>query len=416
VPLFVGLDILSHNLFLLSMLQLPLFYYFITGICLGYLYKKYQVRFENIHRMFPKGFYLGSIVLFILVVCLKLFVLNSANNNQDLILLIHIIWAFPMTFIMAIALDPKTALSKLLRWKAFIFLGTISYSMYLLHTPILHIVEETYKFTDVFTNVLSIILILALTIIFSRLLYELLEKPYFSRPKIKSAKVVSHRKLFYKKPVFILPTIMIVYIVSIFAAYQSSFNFFSVVYPYRNVIQSPSLLASQTQVSLESKEPIRMEIQGVQDNLQIISIHLIPFTDKTSVSKQNLVFKIKEKGEKNWYATNSYPIEKLADLPLPFGFPLITNAKGKTYTVELSLSNPQLRETIAIDTTSVQGVYKADKQKLLKNPMEFIAFVNGKILTVVENPMAQKSLLLFIPFAVIIGFLPLIKREKSEIL
>src|SRR5258708_1183264 len=47
---------------------------------------------------------------------------------------VHVLWAFPLTFIIGVSLNAKTSLSRMLSSKVLVFLGTISYSIYLTHT------------------------------------------------------------------------------------------------------------------------------------------------------------------------------------------------------------------------------------------------------------------------------------------
>src|SRR6185437_1211072 len=77
IPFFIGLDILSHKIFVLSMLQLPICYYFVAGIILGYLYKNHQEVINKAHILFPGLYTFLTALLFICVLTLKLFVLNS---------------------------------------------------------------------------------------------------------------------------------------------------------------------------------------------------------------------------------------------------------------------------------------------------------------------------------------------------
>jgi len=410
VPFFAGLNLLSHKIFVLSMLQPSICYYFVTGITLGYLYKHHAAFITNAHKLFPGAFYYSSIVLLLLILFIKLTILN--NVSQPMTYWVHMLWAFPTTFIIAIALDQKTALAKMLSSKIPVFMGTISYSIYLSHTAILHLVQDTYKETNLVTDVIGVLLILLLTFLLSILLYCLLERPYFQHNKEKEkaqSYVQSKFERFIRQPAMVFSCIVLLSLLSIFNAYQSNFNFFSEQIPFQNIIFTNPALSTQQSISFKQYPIVNLEVKAVQNNFEIITAHLTNITVKKERNiNQNLLFSLKEHNGKNWYAIASYDLKNISDnLFHPFGIPLIVDSQGKVYDVQLSMSNPHSSAYIILDPTSLQGVYKVYKKALLTHPTQLISFLNSRFMTVFSNQEAQFVFWLLVPFGLLIclGFM-----------
>jgi peptidoglycan/LPS O-acetylase OafA/YrhL len=410
LPFVAGADLLSHKLFGLSMLQLPLFYCFVTGMALGYLYKRKP---EAIHRLtgILKGkLSLISILIFIGVVY---FYHLTLDNQTPWAAWLHILWAIPFALVIAISLDHRNLLSKMFSSKILVFLGLVSYSIYLSHTSVVHILETLLKPTSVISSATFIILTVTVTIILSRILYRLLEKPYFMRPKEAKTIAVNTNSNLVKPAFLTLSIICVIYILATFNAYQSSFNFFSIEYPSSQVVFiSPQIKPGQNYLSLKTYPVIDMQIYSPEDNLGIIVMHL---TAQNSMNK--LIFRIKEKGARDWYATTGYRLSTVGDSKNhPFGFPVIPDSKGKTYEIQLSL--PEIKtptpEYAWIETTpsSIRNVYPVNKTQLVKNPRQLFIFVEKKTSNVFSNLEAQEVLIFLCPLLLLSLFLFLPKRSK----
>lgn len=405
-PLIAGLDLLSHRIFGLSMLQLPLFYCFVTGITLGYLYRNKP---EIVHKV--TGIFQGwrsflSIIIFIGTIFLYHFFLDPETPYASWL---HILFAIPFAFIIGIALDQRNALSKMFSSKILVFFGIISYSIYLSHTAIIHIVNALFKPSTVITTFMFVLIIFVATIVLSYILHFLLEKPYFIRPK--EVKKPVQQSIFAAKPAFIALTFLsLIYLFSVFSAYQSSFNFFSVEYPAKQKFISPQL-NNQQLLSMQTYPLINMQIQSDENNLGIIAMHIKH--EIISKNTQNtLTFHIKEEGAKEWYATTSYKLNTLGDsFNHPFGFPPIQNSKGKAYDVQLQLTSYDSPDYVFIDTSqnSIRTVYPVSKSQLIRHPSQFISFAQKRVLTVFSNKEAQMTFFLFTPFF-LLGLLLFLQR------
>lgn len=413
IPFFLGLHLLSQKVLLLSMLQLPISYYFVTGITLGYIFRRHPAAIQKIHHIFTNKLYLVPLVLFVIALTIKLTILNSLPSSFDP--LIYILWAFPLTFYLALALDHKTSLSKLLSNKFLVYIGTISYSIYLSHTLLLHALESLYVPHDLLSNLLFVLLSMTVIIAVASLLFILLEKPYFRKahhPAISpldQAPVQPRSHAFVTSPAVILAGIVLLLSFAIFYAYQSHFNLFSITRtPSENIFILP-ITSTNNWISMKEHPVVSLQISPTDNNFQLLSLHLRHMSSPNLPPvEQLLLFRIKESTRDNWEATNSYNLAFIANSPEHiFGFPPYPNSKGKTYTIELLMTNTSSSEYLELNTDprSIQTVFKVDKKELLLHPDQLFNFMHSKIIYVANNSEAQRSILLTLPFMLLTLFL-----------
>jgi peptidoglycan/LPS O-acetylase OafA/YrhL len=423
IPFFLGLHLLSQKILLLSMLQLSICYYFVTGITLGYLYRRHPTFIQKSHQIFTKKLYLIPTILFVIAITIKLTILNSLPSSFDP--LIYILWAFPLTLCLALALDHKTSLSKLLSNKFIVYIGTISYSIYLSHTLILHAQESLYAPHDLLSNLFFVLLAMTLIIGVASLLFILLEKPYFKKAHhpptsmLDQTPVLSRFHRLGTSPAVILSGIVLLLSFAIFYAYQSHFNLFSIIRnPTQNIFVSPIVSNNQQWISMKDHPVVTLQITPTENNFQLLSLHLRHMSSPNLPPvEQLLLFRIKDSTRDNWDVTNSYNLAFIADSPEHiFGFPPYLYSKGKTYTVELSMANTSSSEYLEINTdpTFIQTVFKVDKKELLQNPSQLLNFIQNKIINVTSNPEAQRIMLLTLPFILLALFLLRINNKPPK--
>lgn len=128
------------------------------------------------------------------------------------------------------------------------------------------------------------------------------------------------------------------------------------------------------------------------NNLGIIMLRYVAYVKKGT---DPLIFRIKEKGQENWYATVNYQSGLIQNNSLfTFGFPLIANSKGKEYIFELFSKNNEVK----IDRFGFYTEYSFNKPK-----SHFIEFALKKTITSLSDlEFILSSLLFGIPF---IGYL-----------
>ncbi len=397
LPLFVGLAILAQHVLNLSLLRFQLFYYFVTGMTLGYLYRKYPNALLKIGKVFTgKMSYLTIVLFFGCILFAQL--LETAFAGQ--IIWVQAFLALPFTFLLAIALINKTALAELFRSKILVFIGTISYSIYLSHMFILDLaIDITRQPHSALTTTLYILATLAITISISSILYFLLEKPYFIRKQIeKKVKLASYVQNPYVP--MMVGGIGLGFLIVTFMVYQSNINFFTLNEPYKNIITSS---AGENQlISLQQHSAVTMLLTAKYNNFGVLSLNLIHKTiPKKKFIQQRIEFRIKEKGADQWLSTSRYTISSKSEtLPVSYGFPLIPNSIGKTYVVSLKQEVASSSEYVLLDAkdNTIKGVFFVDKKMLIKDPQKLFAFIENKLTTVIDNPEAQEVVQLSLPF------------------
>lgn len=369
--------------------------------------------------MFSKKLQWITIILFFVAISVKTLVFDPYMKSLDV--WIHILWAIPLGIVIAIALS-NTLLSKMLSSRVLVFLGTISFSIYLSHIPIGLLIKQVYNPTDPLTNLFSLILHLGLTILISMLLYYLLERPYFMKAKtvkpIEASKKTTLNVLF-KKASIVLATCCVVLVIAVFNAYQSNFNFFSKEYPIApTAITAPQSLQKSSSISMQEYPQINIRFTSPDDNLQILTIDVSEKKDANKKDQnQTFVFKIKEAGAKDWYAVNEYKQDiSLEGDKYPLGFPAINNARGKEYLVELNTTNPNASTFPVINSspTILTNIVQVDKKTLLTNPVEFASFTFNKVQNVFLNQEARYVMILLLPFLFLSLYLFAITKSLRE--
>jgi len=147
---------------------------------------------------------------------------------------------------------------------------------------------------------------------------------------------------------------------------------------------------------IDDREKITGIIKANENFLGILSVNF----DKESVINKNgtLVFKIKEFGNKKWYAINRYDVRELPGLPqYPFGFPPITDSKDKTYLFELALINNNNDSiTIKDDNQIITTYYQFPKEYLFSNSQNLFYFINNKMLYSMQQPTFVANTFVFL--------------------
>ncbi len=133
-------------------------------------------------------------------------------------------------------------------------------------------------------------------------------------------------------------------------------------------------------------EKISGQFKAVENNLGIVSIKFQTFIRPPYLDEDTLVFKLKEKGAKNWYYQNTYRDGLIYDVPIfPFGFPQISNSKGKTYYFEISSLNGNSENSVALSSRGqiLFSKYKFSKSVLLHNKKAFAIFILEKFISAI---------------------------------
>lgn len=409
---FGGIHILAEQSKGFATFQLEYFFSFLCGTMIGVLARQRPV----------KRLPLSLAVFghpFVLVIYFILFSITLGAIPIFYTTYLFMAWSVPFGITIYALLDPYNPYTTLYRSRSLLYLGMISYAVYLSHVPIIHAVELLlFSTSNTWTSSLSFVLLTTiLSIIAGSVLHYLLEKPYFSYKKKHATKIVQQPWNVSYLPM--VGTLTFVILCSVFLLYQSRFNFFSTVYTYGiNAIASSVDGPQQQHISLKEYTDVRLEFIAKENNLGIIALPLeYTSSEKITVMPQpdtELLLRIKEQGSDTWYAESVYPIQKIGQNSiLPFGFPLIADAQGRTYLVNLSLSNSSKDKDLLLRTQpyTFQTVHQKNKKELLTNPRQIGEFIANKLQTITNHHEVPIVLAHTIPFLLFLWYL--VDRKKT---
>ncbi len=108
-------------------------------------------------------------------------------------------------------------------------------------------------------------------------------------------------------------------------------------------------------------EKLKAEIVSKSNKLGIISVR---FNNFEHINDDVIIYRIREKGQKDWYYQNEHTAGQFQPHGLfTFGFPLIENSEGKTYQFELESKKGTGKESVALSKLDPVLVTKHEYSK-----------------------------------------------------
>src|SRR5581483_7375860 len=117
------------------------------------------------------------------------------------------------------------------------------------------------------------------------------------------------------------------------------------------------------------------------------------------VNTDQLTFRFREKGKDRWYYINSYYASQIAESTFyTFGFPKISNSKGKLYEFEFESSRGVSGNAVAIENNEPIFIskYEIPKKLVFKNINTFILFFKEKLLFAIVDSDYLFAFLLYL--------------------
>lgn len=150
---------------------------------------------------------------------------------------------------------------------------------------------------------------------------------------------------------------------------------------------------------LLAKDKISAEFTANNDFLGMILVRIHTFNRR---NQDFVTFRLKEKGQRNWYYENTYDaLHFYEDKYYPFGFPIIENSNSKIYIVEIESLYGSKEDGIAISSNqpAIIAKYQYPKNKIIESKTNLIGFFLKKVFSVVEvNYLLFVSLIYILPF------------------
>lgn len=310
-------------------------------------------------------------------------------------------WVFAITILAS--LIPTTLLNKIFSHKIFIFLGTISYSLYLTHiqpiTWTIEILSPLKAQGPIQIYVLILILIATgFCIGVSWIVYKLVDSIYFDFRK-QTTKTRQLIKDPQKKATFIqqryIVITMLAYVLIIIIIYSGRF--------------SPSLLIQRGNALIVNKElnSNRLIINQAKlfpftSTYNNLSIFALPLHYKNNFSQKNnsskLRFRLFNSQKKLIFESQTDPRLLNGGSEFQFGFPSIFASKQKNYIAELTLLKANQHEEVIMDSYPTNFITMYLQQKNLFFPIRL--FWNRLSFTLTTPP--GFFALLLIPFFIVL--------------
>ncbi len=199
----------------------------------------------------------------------------------------------------------------------------------------------------------------------------------------------------------LLKTLLIPFIITaVFFVIQAfslikDFGFFSVIEENRVSFQRDKPLQSP----LLKSEKIVGRFKGAENNFGVILLRFVKF----GKGSDTLIFRLKEKGSRDWYYENKYDGELFQNNEYyPFGFPSISSSKNKSYLFEIKSTSGSDKNGVALSDAKPQlALVYTYSQDQIRNPASLLSFVYKKMIYVIGNTNYLMMLGVFFLFLLI---------------
>lgn len=176
-----------------------------------------------------------------------------------------------------------------------------------------------------------------------------------------------------------------------------------------DVPTAPAVIKTATEQRILRDQSAVFEVPAVISNLGII---LVRFNTFGMISTDEVLFRIKELGQTNWYYQHTYKVDQFQpNQHFTFGFPPISDSSGKTYHIELISKRGTATDSVAVSSIEpiVVSSYQLDKQKARSDLSYSLGYAGHKARELFETSnFFMLSLLAFTPFFLFIFWLVLI--------
>lgn len=124
------------------------------------------------------------------------------------------------------------------------------------------------------------------------------------------------------------------------------------------------------------------EFTAGQDNLGIVAVRFNTFI---RINSDSVIFRIKEKGQTNWFYTNSYRVDQFQpSQEFTFGFPIQPNSKNKTYIFQVESVHGVDKDAIALSPIEpvFSAKYQFTRSYFIHQPLTIFRFIVDKLISV----------------------------------
>ncbi len=372
---------------------------FIAGVTIGTIYQQQGKLWNRLEKLAQNNI-IGIITLVLLIftqwanVSLPYAGDKIANNYYFL----FASWVIALTIIGAIT--PKSIIQKIFDRKLFVFLGVISYTLYLTHEQAINWTSSILSLIHLPLGIylcLTIIIATVLSILLAWFLYHIVDKLYFTYHKRlpKETMLSSKQKIDTtpRPPSFtFLAFTMTVYLLLIICIY-------TLHYPASLLVDTYSIQPNHippSSIYALGKNPIEFPFTGKNNNINTIALHLQ--YDNNKIQSNNgrhavIVFQLLDNAHHIIYTslTSAVMVENVKDPEFTFNFPPLSQSAGKEYITEFSMRKDSSNDQVLLSSTSPNFITYAIKDD---SPLGIIQLLLNRIFLLLTTPSTFIALLI----------------------
>lgn len=192
--------------------------------------------------------------------------------------------------------------------------------------------------------------------------------------------------------------------------YLQKGGFFTLRYPHFQTFTN-----SEFNKKLLKGQQFNGQFAARENYLGIVSLRFETF-DRINTDK--LIFKLREKGGDKWYYQGLYKTQIFQSSKyFTFGFPKITNSKGKTYEFTIISLNGKSDDAVAVENSppALVSRYEIPRRLMLRSPSTLLAFLKEKFLLAIVDPDYFFAFILYLfPLVFYILWVLFLKRSYSK--
>lgn len=393
----------------------PFFWFYFY---LGNLASQYNEKIQLICDKYEKTFSTDKwIPIFIALAFLVFPILNETYlKSRDNILGFVLFYPFPLLALIY-CLRKNNSFYSFFQSRVLVWVGTVSYSLYLTHTIVIELLRGGEQIPLAW-SALQVLAYVTFAILISfglaKLLYELLEKPYFVSRRQSANHVVSQQTVDFARPAMHIKfgaALLIIYILLIGSGLQKEYSLTSVT--HRETGTRFITPVTGRSVSFADSKELVFEIKTTEDNFGIFSLPIQyvgnkskPIGDAKDMSHA-LRVTVHDVASQTLISSNEYAGWRFGaeSHPYPFGFPQQKDSTDKAYLVrfESLRSSPNDYTVVSNPQTELLTVYQIDKSRLFRNPISLLTILWRKLLLIAtSNEFGWVILLNLLPVSVLI--------------
>ena len=405
----------------------PFFWFYFY---LGNLASKYNNNIQQTLDKYQKIVRVDILIPTITIIAFLVFptLISTYLKSRDNIIGFMFFYPFPL-FALIYCLRQGNLFHSFFQSRVLVWIGTISYSLYLTHTIVIDLLRGGEQIPTVWSApqvLVYVCLAILLSIGLAKLLYELLEKPYFQSRRKSTVPLVTQHAADFARPAMhkkFGAALLIIYILLIGAGLQKEYSLTSVT--HRETGTRFITPVTDKSVSFADSKELVFEINASDDNFGIFSFPIQYVGNKVKPMgnakdmSHALRVTITDVASQASISTNEYAGWRFGVEPhsYPFGFPQQTNSKGRAYLVrfESLRASPDDYTVISNPQTELFTVYQIDKSRLLRSPITLLTILWRKLsLIVTSNEFGWVILLNTIPLFILLRHL-LTPHESKNI-